>query len=253
MTCDAYEQDLVDIVDGTVDPLRQREVERHLDACAACRTLVADLRAIQAGAMTLERLEPPARVWQRIQERLANESPAAGAAGPRPWSAPVVVWRPWLGAAAALLLATAIGVYSLVGRNTAPGGSQQATGGSATVTPAPATEELVASVEADLQAAEAHYEKAILGLEQIARTDNDALDPQVAAVLQKNLSLIDQAIEESRAAVRAQPASVNAQESLFDAMRNKVALLQQTVELINEMRKGNQAEAGRLLQGLPQP
>ena len=42
------------------------------------------------------------------------------------------------------------------------------------------------------------------------------------------------------------------QEGLFDAMRSKVALLQQTVELINEMRKGNQAEAGRLLQGLNQ-
>ena len=34
---------------------------------------------------------------------------------------------------------------------------------------------------------------------------------------------------------------------LFEALRTKVALLQQTVELINEMRKGNQAEAGRLL------
>jgi hypothetical protein len=29
-------------------------------------------------------------------------------------------------------------------------------------------------------------------------------------------------------------------------------VLQQTVELINEMRKGNQAEAGRLIQGLNQ-
>jgi anti-sigma factor RsiW len=253
MTCEAYERDLADIVDGTVDPLRQREVERHLDACEACRTLVADLRAIQAGAFTLDRLEPPARIWHRIQERLANEPPLADPRRRGAWSAPALAWRPWLGAAAALLLATALGVYSLVGRNTTPGADPQATSGSGATAAGPAADELVASVEADLQAAEAHYEKAILGLEQIARTDNDALDPQVAAVLQKNLSLIDQAIEESRAAVRAQPASVNAQESLFDAMRNKLALLQQTVELINEMRKGNQAEAGRLIQGLPQP
>jgi hypothetical protein len=39
---------------------------------------------------------------------------------------------------------------------------------------------------------------------------------------------------------------------LFDAMRTKVAVLQQMVELINEMRKGNQAEAGRFIQGLNQ-
>ena len=56
----------------------------------------------------------------------------------------------------------------------------------------------------------------------------------------------------NRAALDAQPASADAQESLFDAMRSKVALLQQTVELINEMRKGNQAEAGRLIRGLNQ-
>ena len=74
----------------------------------------------------------------------------------------------------------------------------------------------------------------------------------MAAVLQKNLQVIDRAIGESRAALKSQPASSDAQDSLFDAMRTKVAVLQQTVELINEMRKGNQAEAGRLIQGLNQ-
>ena len=110
----------------------------------------------------------------------------------------------------------------------------------------------MATVEAELRAATEHYERAIQQLEQIARTDDGTLDPQVAAVLQRNLQVIDQAIGESRAALQTQPASADVQESLFDAMRSKVALLQQTVELINEMRKGNQTEAGRLLQGLNQ-
>ena len=39
---------------------------------------------------------------------------------------------------------------------------------------------------------------------------------------------------------------------IFEGLRTKVALLQQTVELINEMRKGNQAEAGRRAQTLAQ-
>jgi CHASE3 domain sensor protein len=69
-------------------------------------------------------------------------------------------------------------------------------------------------------------------------------------VFQKNLQVIDQAIGESRAALKTQPASTDVQEGLFENMRTKVALLQQTVELINEMRKGNQAEAGRIIQGL---
>ena len=62
--------------------------------------------------------------------------------------------------------------------------------------------------------------------------------------------MIDQAIGESRSALRSQPSSTNAQDSLFEAMRNKVALLQQTVELINEVRKGNSVEAGRLMQDM---
>ena len=37
-----------------------------------------------------------------------------------------------------------------------------------------------------------------------------------------------------------------AQESLFEAFRSKIGLLQDTISLINEMRKGNQAEAARI-------
>jgi hypothetical protein len=71
-------------------------------------------------------------------------------------------------------------------------------------------------------------------------------------VLQKNLSVIDQAIGESRAALRTQPASELAQESLFEALRSKVTLLQDTVSLINEMRKGNQEGAARIVSGINQ-
>ena len=110
----------------------------------------------------------------------------------------------------------------------------------------------VESITQEFAAAEQHYQKAITDLETIARQETGELDPQVAAVLQKNLTVIDQAINESRAALKSQPSSANAQDGLFDALKTKVALLQQTVELINEMRKGNQAEAGRKFQTLAQ-
>lgn len=239
MRCERYAGDLADFLEGTLDASRQRELERHLEACAACRALVADLRGIQAAAFTLDRVEPSPDVWGRIE--------AGVQAGRRPGLSMADWPARWMAIAAALLLATAFGVYALWSRpSSAPAVAVDAPSASD-----PAA--LVASVEADLQAAEAHYEKAIQGLELIAKSDTDALDPAVATVLQKNLQVIDQAIDESRAAVRAQPASMNAQDSLFDAMRDKVALLQQTVELINEMRKGNQAEAGRLMQGLDKP
>jgi len=50
--------------------------------------------------------------------------------------------------------------------------------------------------------------------------------------------VIDDAITESRAALRAEPQSESAQESLTVALGRKVALLQDMVALISDMRKG---------------
>lgn len=224
---------IADYLDHDLSVEDARVVERHLDGCAACRMLVADLRAVRSAAFTLDRREPPADLWPRLQARLQAEPAPSLLAWPNTPGA----WATWLAAAATLLLATAIGLWPL---------RQPA----ADVAGAPEGAALVASVEADLRAAERHYDRAIDGLQQIARTSSGELDPQVAAVLQKNLQVVDQAIDESRAALRSEPTSVPAQDGLFEAMRTKVALLQQTVELINEMRKGNQAEAGRLMQDL---
>jgi hypothetical protein len=227
-------------VDGELDPLEERAVERHLEGCPACRGLIADLRTLRAAAFTLDRREPPADLFARIQARVEAE-PVQGRRLPLSWPNTRAAWATWLAAAAALLITTTLGLAPLLD-------SRARRDPDPSVQPDPSA--LVDSVQADLQAAEQHYDRAIQGLEQIARSQTGELDPQVAAVLQKNLQVVDQAIDESRAALKTQPASATAQEGLFEAMRTKVALLQQTVELINEMRKGNQAEAGRLMQDL---
>ena len=249
MKCADLQTDvLVDLVDGRLDPGPQREIERHLEVCAECRALVTDLRSIRAAAFMLDRREPGAALWPKLQQAVAAE-PAAKA---RILMMPAAVrrslgeggWPVWLGAAAALMLATVIGLLPLMNRNVPPEAATNGTDAAPEVT--------VESVAAEFAAAEQHYQKAIDDLQTIANKDTGELDPEVAAVLQKNLTVIDQAISESRLALRAQPSSTNAQDGLFDALRTKVALLQQTVELINEMRKGNQAEAGRRFQTLSQ-
>jgi len=245
MDCREYREAIAEFVDGSLDPARQRALERHVEGCEACRALVADLKTIQAAAFTLDRVELPPHLWTAIRGRVADEPRPSGPGRLLAFPPSRPALGIWLAAAAALLVATTIGIYPLL-RST-PAHTERATTGEAQ-----SPSEMVASVQSELQAAEQHYDKAIQGLEQIAKSESGALDPQVAAVLQKNLQVIDQAIGESRAALDAQPASADAQESLFDAMRSKVALLQQTVELINEMRKGNQAEAGRLIRGLNQ-
>ena len=133
----------------------------------------------------------------------------------------------------------------------APGTSTGA-GGAGAPAPAVASDASAQSVEAELRQAEDHYEKAIKGLEQIANAEQNVFDPRTAATLQKNLAVIDQAISESRAALRAQPASEPAQQSLLESFKAKMGLLQDTVSLINEMRKGNDAGAARIVSGLKQ-
>jgi tetratricopeptide (TPR) repeat protein len=244
MSCNDYRQAIAEFVDGTLDAAGQRELERHVAACADCRALVADLKTIQAAAFTLERREPPAHAWNAIRERVAAE-PVSDRGRVLAWPRTRTAWGVWMAAAAALLLVTTAGIVSIVNEPPPTHQDERA----ADTTPQPAN---IESIQAEFQAATEHYEKAISGLEQIAKQQSGDLDPQVAAVLQKNLQVIDQAIGDSRAALNLQPTSSDAQDSLFDAMRTKVAVLQQTVELINEMRKGNQAEAGRLIQGLNQ-
>ena len=210
MDCQDYRDAIAELVDGTLDAARQAALERHVASCADCRALVADLKSIQAAAFTLERREPPARVWTAIRERVAAE-PAPDTRGRvLAWPRTRTAWGVWMAAAAALLLATTVGIMSIL--NAPPSHQEERAA-------APAEPANIESIQAEFQAATEHYEKAIQGLEQIAKTQTGDLDPQVAAILQKNLQVIDQAIGDSRAALNLQPTSSDAQDSLFDAMR----------------------------------
>jgi anti-sigma factor RsiW len=251
------EEDLINgYVDGGLGALERTELERHLEACSDCRQLVADLSEIRRLAASLEPRDPPARVWQRLERAIQLEeretpdsSRSTRAAGGAPvFGLGLLLRKPayaWLAAAAALMLVTAVGVGYRLTSHPAPASAARAT-------TAPNTEGSAEAVEAELRAAESHYERAIQGLEQIAGSEQSSLDPKTAATLRKNLAVIDQAISESRAAVRAEPSSEPAANSLMENFKTKLALLQDTVALINEMRKGNEAGTAKAVSGLKQ-
>jgi anti-sigma-K factor RskA len=245
---------LNDYVDGALGPVERHDVEQHVAGCAACRQTVDDLREILEASRSLDPHEPPVRAWSRIERAIKLESPDVArrlqpddaTAGPAK-AGHYRVYVAWLAAAAALVIATVIGMRYTP--HTAPSDSAApaTSAGGAVASADPAQ-----SIEAELRQAESHYENAIKGLEAIANSEQAELDPRTAATLQKNLAVIDQAINESRAAVRAQPASEPAQQSLIDGFKTKIGLLQDTVALINEMRKGNEAGAARIASGLKQ-
>jgi hypothetical protein len=154
-----------------------------------------------------------------------------------------------LAIAAVLLAAVAITAVMRQWRSTssAPTSASSATAPNASSGEATAAE--LNSLQNELEQAQAHFENAIQKLDALAK-DQRALDPQVAANLQKAQLVVDQSIDESRAALKVNPANERAQESLFEAFRTKISLLQDTIALINEMRKGNQTEAAKIADGL---
>jgi len=245
---------ITDYIDGTLDVRERAEIDRHLESCAPCRRLVEDFREIKSVAANLDLREPPVRSWTRLERAIKLEEPPRAARRSPAWAQPRTI--AWLAAAAILVLATTVGLRFMANgaRRSAPPAESNTAQPAADATTANAVSANAAaqSVEAELRQAEDHYEKAIKGLEQIANAEQDVFDPKTAATLQKNLAVIDQAISESRAALRAEPANEPAQESLLESFKAKMGLLQDTVALINEMRKGNDAGAARIVSGLKQ-
>src|SRR6185436_20969054 len=84
----------------------------------------------------------------------------------------------------------------------------------------------VETVEETMKRAEAEYEKAIAQLEQLVKNGDSSVSATTVATLQRSLTTIDSAIADSRAALSSSPDSQPARTSLFEALRNKVNLLQ---------------------------
>ena len=241
MHCLHYRDAIQEMADGTLGPIRRAELQTHLDHCDACRALRADLQKIRDAAATLDHPAPPDHVWRQIAGQLRQEGRVTSAAPQRRHYA-------LLALAAGLLLSVGASLWVLFPRNQTGTAPVQAQGTSDARGNARGGD-TVQSITDDLTVAEEHYQSAIVKLEQAAQGNDGSIDPETAAVLRKNLVVIDEAIAESRTALQTEPQSQPARDSLFDALRRKVTLLQDTIALMNEMRKGNSAGAAQIIDG----
>jgi anti-sigma factor RsiW len=223
-------------IDGALTAEDRADVARHLDQCAECRGLVRDLERLRGAARSLGPIRPPDH--NRLEN--AGQVHASTAPAARPAAAPArrrVVWQ-WGSLAAARVLVT-MAAYAVVRappEAVPPGNAGQ--------------DAAVKAVADELKLAMQHYENAITQLEALTKNNNGAIDPAIAATLQKNLEVVDKAITESRVALTNNPESEPARESLFEALRRKVGVLQATVSLMNQMRQGNPAGAAESAAGL---
>jgi len=229
MTCEETRLRISPLIDGELSGEDATAVLAHLAGCDACSWFRQDLDRVRRAAASLGPIAPPDHVWLHVAGQTRMEYPAAVA--PRRPAAQRGAIAQWLGIAAALIVVT-IGAY-VVGSTTssAPQGSN------------PGTTASVETVADELNLAMQHYERAITELDALAQSGSNALDPAMAAMLSQNMKTINAAISESRSALVHNPGNGPARDSLFEALRRKVVVLQATVNLMNEMRKGNQVGA----------
>lgn len=244
MTCRDIQAQLSAYLDHTLAREARAEIAAHLPTCADCRAVVDDLDRVRQAARTLGPITPPAHLWIELAGRIRLEGGARAtgatvtASAQRSTRAPRSEAWQWLGLAAALILITTA-VYVVARPDAAPDAPVSAAAGNASE---PAT---VETVEDTLRRAEAEYERAIVMLQEIVERGDPSVNAGTLAALQK----VDSAIAESRAALTDNPASEPARTSLFEALASKVNLLQSTVVLMNEMRKGDAGGAAEAAAG----
>jgi predicted anti-sigma-YlaC factor YlaD len=107
MTC--LRPDVIDLcLGGELEAAERRECEAHLDACPACRRMLADRRALDQAVAALPSIEIPPDFAARVMGRLPAAEPGAA----RAWG-----WLASAAAGAGLLLAGFLGVYLATGQS----------------------------------------------------------------------------------------------------------------------------------------
>jgi len=168
------EETLNDYVDERLSEDRKIEVFRHLDGCLECRQTVADLSELIARASNLGELEPSRDLLPQI--RAATKRPGFG-------------WMRWVAAAAVVGFVALLVVLQV--RNDQTATAQSAEG----------SEPSIESLLADFREAETAYVRATAQLAQRLEDRRSEFEPEVLAVLDRNLAQIDEAILEVRQAL----------------------------------------------------
>jgi hypothetical protein len=213
-----------DYLDDELAPGERAAVEAHLAGCADCARTLDELRRVVEQARSLRPRPPAADLWPGVADRLTTEA--------RPTNVRrrlVSFTMPQLAAAAVLIAALSGAVAFLGGRLAAVHDSRQQT-----VAHSPAVAEQSAPAGGDIVTvgfADAQYDAAVADLEGALKSGRGKLDPSTIAALEHSLQTIDQAIDQARQALAADPANTYLSGYLFETRRRKLELLRRAAAL----------------------
>jgi anti-sigma factor RsiW len=207
---------LDDYLAGHLAAATSAAFDAHLASCAACRALVADVRAIRSVARTLGPIEPPEHVWRNVRAHVSMEAPPRTSLWDR---LGLSGFQPLAAAAALALVVSGLSWVGVRLTDTPPAPSNAAG----------------AVVRPEFELAEAEYTDAIARLEEAADAARPRLDALTNETLRSSIDDIDIAIGDARDALAREPGDALSQENLLDALGSKVALLQDTVAMLGDL------------------
>lgn len=249
---------LSDYLDGELPDADRRAVEAHLRSCAACAAVLNDLKRVVARAQGVAGApRPPASdLWEGIAARIetapqrpivgqgreSSGNPRVASFTPRP-ARRISFTLPQLAAAAALIAAVSGGiVWAALSRpdaarsaKAAPEAAVQPTAEAIdTTAPPPGDQAAPADRVVPVGLADAQYDAAVSDLEAALKQGRGRLDASTIAIVEHNLLIIDQAIDQARDALSADPANTYLSGHLVEARRRKLDLLRRAAALTTE-------------------
>lgn len=247
----AWADRLSAFLDGELDAGEHAEVDAHLSECGDCRQLLEELREVKRRAAGLGAVEPSRDLWGGIAATVqapaaevrsddtrviafpgAGAGAGAGAQGAHPPSAPT--WRrlslsfSQLAAASLVLVAISSTVTWSALRARDGGGepvaetSAGAEGGAGGGVIAPVSTEV--EPPADLA-------RELASLEDTLAAARDVLDPNTVRVLERNLGIIEQAIQDSQRALAQDPENDFLVEHLQRVYERKLEYLREAARI----------------------
>jgi anti-sigma factor RsiW len=228
MINDRWTERLSEYLDGELPEGEHAAIEFHLQSCADCAAVLADLRRVVRRARSLSEPAPPHDLWPGIASRI-------GASGARVSDAVDLTTRrsgrqrwafslPQLAAAGIALMALSGGTVWLLTTQERP------TAAAPTVSVSP-VESPAVSVALRPNAPES-YAAAVADLEQVLAEGRGRLDSTTVRVIEQNLAAIDRAIADAQRALEADSANLYLNSHLAETMRRKLDLLRRAAALV---------------------